>query len=278
MSARSVLAFTRHFQNHFSQQLLGLFKEAFAVGYMEHGLTSSSFVPLIPTKDTSFGNAIPMTQSSVNDLFGSLSLNSEFILNLLGRPDYWAPQQRWDLEGSKLLGCDFFCQHPRWNLQAQGAPLSIYMKHDVQRDLTVYIISHKQNDTIVKSLRSLLNATLRHKDPRRMAEVLLESPFDIHAMISTLSLEASKFHVKRFQRVMWESINKVDDHLAGLETSDRSKLSDLTKQLQIVSQNLVRHFYIRFLHKDNVDKVPISAQYAGIDDLYLRQHRNLLLD
>ena len=36
-------------------------------------------------------------------------------------------------------------------------------------------------------------------------------------------------------------INKVDDHLAGLEDSDRRKLSELTKQLQIISQNADSH-------------------------------------
>jgi hypothetical protein len=36
-------------------------------------------------------------------------------------------------------------------------------------------------------------------------------------------------------------INKVDDHLAGMEGSDREKLGDLTKQLQIISQNADSH-------------------------------------
>ena len=36
-------------------------------------------------------------------------------------------------------------------------------------------------------------------------------------------------------------VNKVDDHLGGLETSDRSKLGELTKQLQIISQNADSH-------------------------------------
>jgi hypothetical protein len=40
---------------------------------------------------------------------------------------------------------------------------------------------------------------------------------------------------------MWTQVNKVDDHLAGLEDSDRRQLSDLTKQLQIISQNADSH-------------------------------------
>lgn len=36
-------------------------------------------------------------------------------------------------------------------------------------------------------------------------------------------------------------INKVDDHLAGMESSDRTRLGDLTKQLQIMFQNANSH-------------------------------------
>jgi hypothetical protein len=38
-----------------------------------------------------------------------------------------------------------------------------------------------------------------------------------------------------------QKINKVDDHLAWMEGSDREKLGDLTKQLQIISQNADSH-------------------------------------
>ncbi|RHZ58284.1 hypothetical protein CDV55_106182 [Aspergillus turcosus] len=60
-------------------------------------------------------------------------------------------------------------------------------------------------------------------------------------MLSTLSFEASKHHVKRFRRYMWTQINRVDDHLAGLEANDRRKLGELTKELQIISQNADAH-------------------------------------
>jgi hypothetical protein len=38
-----------------------------------------------------------MTRSCVKDLFQSLKLNPLFLMNMLGRPDYWAPQTFWDL-------------------------------------------------------------------------------------------------------------------------------------------------------------------------------------
>ncbi|KAF2256916.1 hypothetical protein BU26DRAFT_527151 [Trematosphaeria pertusa] len=200
------------------------------------------FIPLIATtSDASFRNALPMTRSSVIDLFSSLSLNPAFLQNMLGRPDYWAPQARWDQESDHFLGCDFFCQHPRWNLQVQGAPLSVYLRYDAQRDLTTYIISHKPNDTVVNSLRALLHHTTRHHAQTHMANILLDSPLDVHVMISQLNFEASKWHVNRFRRFQWTVVNKVDDHLAGLETSDRDKLKRLTKELQIVSQNADSH-------------------------------------
>ncbi|RYN63786.1 hypothetical protein AA0118_g4390 [Alternaria tenuissima] len=77
------------------------------------------FVPFKHTKDTaSYGYSVPMTEYAVERLFSSLQLNTDFLQNLLGRPDYWAPQPRWREETGKLLHCDLFCQHPRWNLQA----------------------------------------------------------------------------------------------------------------------------------------------------------------
>ncbi|KAF2715238.1 hypothetical protein K504DRAFT_457409 [Pleomassaria siparia CBS 279.74] len=199
------------------------------------------FIPLLPTKGASFNYGISLTSSSVDHLYTSLSLNPSFILNMLGRPDYWAPQLRWDQEGSDFLGFDFYCQHPRWNILHQGAPLSVYSKHDVQRDLTLYIISHNQNDTIVRALRALLTNTTRHRHQEHTANILLESPLDLHAIISNLNFEASKWHVERFRRFQWQVINKVDDHLAGLEASDGSKLKELTKKLQIVSQSADSH-------------------------------------
>lgn len=96
-----------------------------------------------------------MTERSVNELFSSLQLNPGFLQKLLGQPDYWAPQSRWHEEDEQLLDCDIFCQHARWNIQAQGAPLSVYMKYDAQRDLTVYVISHKLYDKVALALKNV---------------------------------------------------------------------------------------------------------------------------
>ncbi|KAL9617088.1 MAG: hypothetical protein Q9160_008118 [Pyrenula sp. 1 TL-2023] len=108
--------------------------------------------------------------------------------------------------------------------------------------MTTYIISHKYGDSSIGALRDLLNTAVRATSGiDRGYAPLLDDPFDIHVILSTLSFEASKHHVKRFQRFMWAQINKVDDHLAGLETSDRAKLGELTKQLQVISQNADSH-------------------------------------
>lgn len=136
---------------------------------------------------------------------------------------------------------DLFCQHPRWNLHTQGAPLSVYVRHDIIRDLTTYIISHKEHDTSITTLKSILNIALNVTSAINKPAVFLDDPFDIHTILSTLSFEASKFHVERFRRFMWKQMNKVEDHLMGLEISDRAKLGDLTKQLQIISSYADSH-------------------------------------
>lgn len=147
-----------------------------------------------------------------------------------------------NLESAEIANrIDLFCQHPRWNLHVQGCPLSVYSRHDLTRNLTTYVISHTESDTSIDTLKSLLNIAIDTASASNRPAIFMDDPFDIHVILSTLSLESSKHHVKRFRRFMWTQINKVNDHLGGLETGDRSKLGDLTKQLQIVSQNADSH-------------------------------------
>ncbi|KAF2639125.1 hypothetical protein P280DRAFT_470531, partial [Massarina eburnea CBS 473.64] len=200
------------------------------------------FVPLTnTTSDASFRCSIPMTEQSVEEMFSSLQLNPAFLQNLLGRPDYWAPQPRWHEEHGSLLDCDFFCQHPRWNLQAQGAPLSVYMRYDVQRDLIVYIISHKPQDKVILSLLKQLETLSRHSAQHHISNILLDSPLDLHATISNLNFETSKWHVEKFRRFQWSIVNEVDDHLAGIEQRDRQKIAVWLKNIQVMAQSVESH-------------------------------------
>ncbi|KAF5371224.1 hypothetical protein D9758_004227 [Tetrapyrgos nigripes] len=205
------------------------------------------FIPRIPQTNSSFGNQVTIRKDSVKHLFDTLDVDPSFIMNLLGRPDYWAPCAKlgWDAN-NELTSCEFSCQHPRWNLNVQGSPLSAYMRFDRVRNLTLYIVAHKQQDTSISTLQQLIGLGMESVDAKgqnekRKTSMFLDDPFHIHVMLSYLSFEASKHHVKRFQRFMWTQINKVDDHLAGFVKSDRSKLSGLTKDLQVISQNADSH-------------------------------------
>lgn len=177
--------------------------------------------------------------------------------------DWLLAVRKYDIDERNILivVLDLFCQHPRWNLHVQGSPTSVYMRHDIRHDVTTYIISHKELDTSIKTLQSLLNIALNTASTTQKTAVFLDDPFDIHVILSNLSFEISKYHVKRFQRFMWTQINKVDDHLAGLETSDRAKLGDLTKQLQIISKNADSHIA-------NADVAIITA--TAIRDVHYR--------
>ncbi|KAL3473601.1 hypothetical protein BJX99DRAFT_261135 [Aspergillus californicus] len=222
------------------------------------------FVPLIPAKDTSFGSRITMSQTDTRELFRSLQINPLYLMNLLGRPDYWAPQTRWESDDNgDFLACDFFCQHPRWNLQVQGAPLSVYMRYNAALNLTTYVISHKEGDSSVRVLSDILDTAIETARPNKRASIFLSDPFDIAVIFSTLSFEASKFHAGRFRRFMWTQVNKVDDHLAGLGDSDRRQLGDLTKQLQVISQNADSHL-------GNADVAIITA--TAIRTVHARLH------
>ncbi|GFF40474.1 hypothetical protein IFM46972_06226 [Aspergillus udagawae] len=222
------------------------------------------FVPLIPEKHTSFANRISMTQDNTVDLFKYLNADPSFIMNLLGRPDYWAPQTRWTSDSnSNILACDFYCQHPRWNLHFQGAPLSVYVRYNAALHLTTYIIAHKEGDSSIQALHNIFNLAIGTASAEKKARLLLDDPFDLAVILSTLSFEASKYHAQRFRRFMWTQINKVDDHLAGLETNDRRRLGELTKELQIISQNADSHL-------GNADVAIITA--SAIRTAHARLH------
>ncbi|EAW25192.1 uncharacterized protein NFIA_106810 [Aspergillus fischeri NRRL 181] len=205
-----------------------------------------------------------MQCASVQRLFKTLGVNPEFMLNMLGRPDYWSPRTRWKCNiKNELIFCDHFCQHPRWNIQLQGAPLSVYMIRQVKTKLTAYIISHKEGDSSVHALQQILRAGVDKFGMKSNSQRYLTNPFDIAVLLSSLSFEASKFHVARFRRYMWQQVNKVDDHLAGLETSDRGRLTELTKSLQIISQQADSHLL-------NADVAIITA--TGIRDTQAKLH------
>ena len=81
------------------------------------------------------------------------------------------------------------------------------MRYCAASNLTTYIISHKQEDTSVKGLHGILNITMNIARSEKRAGIFLDDPFDIAVILSTLSFESSKYHVKRFQRFMWTQVS-----------------------------------------------------------------------
>lgn len=53
------------------------------------------FVALWPKEGSSFGSQASIQRSCVEKLFKTLDVNPEYLLNLVGRPDYWSPRTRW---------------------------------------------------------------------------------------------------------------------------------------------------------------------------------------
>ncbi|KKY13779.1 hypothetical protein UCDDS831_g08725 [Diplodia seriata] len=112
------------------------------------------------------------------------------------------------------------------------------MKSIPSRQLTVYILAHKEKDTTIDALTSLMK--LSFTCPQVIA-AMLDDPFHIHATLSSLSFEASKLHVGKFRRFMHAKMELVHDHLEGLINTDRDKLGSLTADLQVMSQNADSH-------------------------------------
>lgn len=54
-----------------------------------------------------------MSQSSTRNLFETLKIHPTFLLNMLGRPDYWAPVNHWDTgQGDQLRAFGMLMKQP----------------------------------------------------------------------------------------------------------------------------------------------------------------------
>lgn len=99
-------------------------------------------------------------------------------------------------------------QHPRCNLEAHGFPVSALTRHDLKRGSTFYIIVHKKNEPTITGLKQMLNrGAINQFITAHDTSCLLGSPLEIHVMLTILSFEASKHHVKCFQRYLWEQVS-----------------------------------------------------------------------
>ncbi|GAM40105.1 hypothetical protein TCE0_034r12194 [Talaromyces pinophilus] len=110
-----------------------------------------------------------------------------------------------------------------------------------------------------EALRHILTVSIQRPSS------LIEDPFDIHVLLSTLSFEASKYHITHFRRFMWSQFNKVEEQIGG-GTKDRAELRELTRKLQIISQNADSHIA-------NADVAIISAK--GIHAAHAKLHMAL---
>lgn len=80
--------------------------EAFLTTETNNGRILVFFIPLIAKKEGTFGLQVPMHRLGVQKLFDVIGVNPEFILNMLGRPDYWSPRTRWQYNmRDELVSC-----------------------------------------------------------------------------------------------------------------------------------------------------------------------------
>lgn len=74
--------------------------------HSESHIDLPSFAPLVPIEGASYGARILMTQRNAKQLFETLHVNPLFMLDMVGRPDYWAPQTHWEADDKgRLLAC-----------------------------------------------------------------------------------------------------------------------------------------------------------------------------
>jgi hypothetical protein len=80
------------------------------------------------------------------------------------------------------------------------------MRYSAALKLTTYTISHKNGGSCIRVLTEILGSAMKTARPDKRANLFLNDPFNIAIMLSTLSFEASKYHVRQLRRAVWTQV------------------------------------------------------------------------
>ncbi|OIW29321.1 hypothetical protein CONLIGDRAFT_680170 [Coniochaeta ligniaria NRRL 30616] len=213
-------------------------------------------VKLEKSTTSPWGHKASISSDVVKSIFDKFSIHEGFLMDLLGRPNYWSAVSR-IRDGDAL---EFFCQQPRWSQsqrydkgkgsasEGHVAPCSVYMRHSKATKLTLYIISTSESEGWFQSLLGrvgIVDGAV--KCQKSEAIPLAESPFALHAVVSGASLEGSMTYVASVKDRLMAQIKQVNDYsdkqeaaptkrLRRNDSDSRVMLENITKELHLVSQ------------------------------------------
>ncbi|RBR05719.1 uncharacterized protein FIESC28_11308 [Fusarium coffeatum] len=216
-------------------------------------------IKLEANPDATFEQTSWISKSLVERLFKSYDIHSGFLLDLIGRPNYWSAvsQVKSDVKYKKDV-FEFFCQHPRWHpksrydkqknaMQGNRAPCSLYMTYCTATDTTIYLIVAPDDGIWFAFLDTIRLAVREGSDSLISGRELASSPFFIHSMISNIAFEQAAVYTADARVKLMIQLHKVNNYSDSLDSAGmgnrdprdsetRQTLSSITRQLHDVSQ------------------------------------------
>ncbi|KAI3571574.1 hypothetical protein IWW34DRAFT_838586 [Fusarium oxysporum f. sp. albedinis] len=202
-----------------------------------------------------------VSKALLSRLFNDYDIHSNFLLDLVGRSNYWSAvsQVKSDpVNGQEIY--EFHCQQPRWHqhswydkeelaIYRNKPPCSVYMTHSTATNTTVYLVV-APDDGIWFSFIDLIQPSTPQGNNRLVTgHELATSPFLIHSVISNIGFEQATLYVAEAQEELMAQLRKVNEYSESLKITrgqnqgahdfdSREKLSSITRQLHYVSQLL----------------------------------------
>ncbi|KAF4995291.1 hypothetical protein FGRMN_5256 [Fusarium graminum] len=216
-------------------------------------------IKLEANPDATFEQTSWISKTLVASLFHHYDIHSGFLLDLIGRPNYWSAvsQVKLDVKYKKDV-FEFFCQHPRWHqkgrydkeksaMQGNRAPCSLYMTYNTATDTTVYLVVAPDDGIWFSFVDMMRLASAENGDTLISGRELATSPFLVHSMMSNIAFEQATIYTADARVRLMTELQNVNDYsdsldsmgaesqnLYGFET--RRTLSYITRQLHNVSQ------------------------------------------
>ncbi|WJG37070.1 uncharacterized protein FOBCDRAFT_207941 [Fusarium oxysporum Fo47] len=206
-----------------------------------------------------------ISKTLLTHLFNDYNINSNFLLDLFGRPNYWSAvsQRKYDTAKKREI-FEFHCQQPRWHhsewydkertgdttaSECNKAPCSVYMSYSETTDASIYLIVAPDEDIWFSFIGLIQLGSVPVNNQLVTGHDLAKSPFLIHAMVSNIGLEKAAKHITETQDLLMDQLRRVDKYTESLKMSEkknrdthdsdsREMLSSITRELHYVSQLL----------------------------------------
>ncbi|KPM39332.1 hypothetical protein AK830_g7256 [Neonectria ditissima] len=206
-------------------------------------------INLEPDDAALFNFRASVSRSLTKELFARFNIHSGFMLDLLGRPNYWSSVSQWKEDGSEEKAAfEFFCQHPRWHQRGRydkgqqtatlgnKAPASVYMHHSPARNLTLYVIVAPEGGEWFSFVDRIQQDYDAKDDPKATPKAIATSPFMLHALIGSIAFEQSTDYNAEIRTRLMEQLKKInfdEEPGNGIPTRAVNTLRDMEGRFEL---------------------------------------------